>query len=129
NERLELAVRGSHVGVWHIDMPDGDFRRGRSHYVNVWEQLGYDAPPADREDPRAEVHPDDLAPTEEAARAYLAGETTEYEREVRFRHADGSYRTMLARGAAVRDAAGKPVRLVGVTVDITRLKRAEEALR
>src|SRR5262249_6293411 len=46
----------------------------------------------------------------------------------RFRHKDGSYRTMLSRGAAVRDAAGKPIRFVGLTIDITTLKRAEEAL-
>src|SRR6516164_9783947 len=25
NERVALAVRGSHVGVWENDMPDGDF--------------------------------------------------------------------------------------------------------
>src|SRR5262249_565565 len=60
---------------------------------------------------------------------YLAGETIEYENEIRARHKDGSYRTLLARGAAVRDAAGKPIRFVGVLVDITRLKLAEEALR
>ena len=35
NERMERAVRGSNVGVWEVEMPDGDFRRGRSHDVNV----------------------------------------------------------------------------------------------
>ena len=27
NARLELALRGSNIGIWEIDMPDGDFRR------------------------------------------------------------------------------------------------------
>ena len=44
NARLELALRGSNVGVWEIDMPDGDYRHGRGNHVNVWEQLGYERP-------------------------------------------------------------------------------------
>jgi PAS domain S-box-containing protein len=75
------------------------------------------------------MHPDDVAPNREALRRYLASETAEYENEIRLRHTDGSYRTMLARGAAVRDAAGKPIRFVGIIIDITKLKVAEEALR
>lgn len=129
NERMELAVRGSNVGVWEVDMPDGDLLHGRSHYVNLWQQLGYDGPPIGRDDAWNVVHPDDLAPLRESARRYLAGEATEYEPEVRMRHKDGSYHTMLARGAAVRDAGGKPIRFVGINVDVTRLKLAEDALR
>jgi PAS domain S-box-containing protein len=129
NARLELALRGSNVGVWDLELPDGDYDRRRRHYVNVWEQLGYDGPPAGRESALDEADPDDRAHLEEAVRRYLAGETTEFEVENRLRHRDGSYRAMLARGAAVRDASGKPTRMAGVTVDITKLKLTEEALR
>jgi PAS domain S-box-containing protein len=66
---------------------------------------------------------------EEAIRRYLAGETSEYEVECRGRHTDGSYRWTLARGVAVRDAGGKPIRFVGSSVEITDRKRAEGALR
>ena len=45
------------------------------------------------------------------------------------RHKDGSYRWRLTRGVAVRDPAGRPIRLIGSSVDITDLKRAEDALR
>jgi PAS domain S-box-containing protein len=129
NERMERAVRGSNVGIWEIEMPGGDFDRGRRHFVNVWEQLGYDVPPPGRETTLAELHPDDAAGVAEARRAYLAGEAGAYETKARFRHKDGSYRTMLLRGSAVRDAAGTPVRFVGLSIDITHLKRAQEALR
>jgi two-component system, sensor histidine kinase and response regulator len=129
NERLELAVRGSNVGVWDLELPGGDYNRRRRHYLNVWEQLGYDGPPAGRESALDEADPDDRARLEQAVRRYLAGETAEFQTEIRLRHKDGSYRPMLARGAAVRDAAGKPVRMVGVVIDITDLKRAEQALR
>jgi PAS domain S-box-containing protein len=155
SERMELAVRGSQVGVWVIDMPDGDYRRGRRHYLNVWEQLGFDRPPAgwqggtaepppdyssqfawtagsagpEWEAAAVEVHPDDAARIGEAIRAHLAGETPQYEAEARFQCRDGSYRTMLARGRAVRDATGKPVRFAGTLLDVTPLKRVEQALR
>ena len=129
NERMELALRGSNVGVWDHETPAADYRHRRRHYVNVWEQLGHEGPPAGGETPLDAMHPDDRDRVEEAVRRYLAGESTEYETEARFRHRDGSYRTLLVRGVAVRDAAGKPTRFVGVTVDITQLRLAEEELR
>ena len=129
NQRMELALRGSNVGVWDNELLDGDYRHGRRHYVNVWEQLGYEGPPAEGGLARNAVHPDDRVRIEEELRRYLAGDTKEYETETRLRHNNGSYRTMLGRGVAVRDAAGKPTRFVGVTVDITQLRSAEEALR
>ena len=129
--RLELALRGSNIGIWDIDMPDGDLANGRIYYVNVWEQLGYERPdsPNDQETGMALVHPDDRVPHAEAARRYLAGETGEFEVESRVCHKDGSYRWMISRGVAVRDAGGKPIRFLGSGIDITDRKRAEEALR
>jgi two-component system sensor histidine kinase/response regulator len=129
NARLDLAVRGSNVGIWDHDTPDDDYQQRRRHYVNVWEQLGYECSPPGMDGPFDAVHPDDRVRAEEAVRRYLAGESAEYEAEARFRHREGSYRTLLVRGVAVRDAAGKPIRFSGVTVDITQLKLAEETLR
>jgi PAS domain S-box-containing protein len=131
NDRVDLAVRGTSIGIWEIDMPDGDYRHGIGHHVNIWEQLGYERPdsPADHVTGMVPIHPEDRGPLETATRKYLAGETGEFEVENRVRHKDGSYRWMLTRGVAVRDAGGKPIRFVGIGVDITDRKRAEEALR
>jgi PAS domain S-box-containing protein len=129
NERMELAVRGSNVGVWDVELPEGANGRARRNYVNVWEQLGYADAPEKRSNALAEAHPDDRKRFEGAVSRYLAGESAVLETEIRFRHKDGSYRTMLTRGTAVRDAAGKPTRLVGIGIDISKLKLAEEALR
>jgi PAS domain S-box-containing protein len=131
NARLDLAVRGSNVGIWENDMPDGDFQAGLVHCTNIMEQLGYPAPdgPVPYEAVVTPVHPDDRARVEKALRAYLAGETTDYEVEFRARHRDGLYRWILSRGVAVRDAGGRPVRFAGTRIDITHLKRIEAELR
>jgi DNA-binding CsgD family transcriptional regulator len=44
-------------------------------------------------------------------------------------HKDGSIRWIMARGTAIRDAQGNPVRVVGTDTDITQRKLAEEALK
>ncbi len=129
--RLDLAIRASNVGLWEIDMPDGDYAKGLGTWIHVWEQLGLD-PPEDRSPVTAWLdllHPDDRERTLGAVMAYLDGQTKDFEVEYRVRHNDGSYRWMLARGTAIRDERGRPVRFVGTRVDITELKRVEAALR
>ncbi|MDG2570759.1 HWE histidine kinase domain-containing protein, partial [Vibrio parahaemolyticus] len=52
----------------------------------------------------------------------------EWSHEYRFRCASGHYATVLDRGYMVRDAAGRPVRMISAMLDITRRKRAEQEL-
>jgi len=59
----------------------------------------------------------------------FAGDGHEYESEYWVRKKDGSIRWLLARGTVLRDPDGKPVRFIGTSVDITDMKRAEEAVR
>ena len=132
NARLELALRSSRTSTWEIDIPDGVFENGRVTYGGDWELLGYGRPELPTEIATAMVvmvHPDDRERLGHAIRTYLSGETREFEIEFRSRHKDGSDRWRLTRGMAVRDPAGRPIRLIGSSVDITDLKRAEEALR
>ncbi len=130
-DRLDLAIRGSNVGIWEVDMPDGDYAKGVWNWINVWEQLGLE-PSADGSRFATWLdllHPDDKDRVLGTIYSYLDGETKDYEVEYRIRHQDGSFRWMLARGTAVRDESGKPIRFVGSRVDITELKRVEEVLR
>ena len=132
NERLDLAVRGSNITIWELDMPDGVVEHGRPIHINGWEPLGYD--PSDTKGDFASMY-DKLVGREDhprvmsAMEACLRGQTKVYEAEYRVRHKDGSERWHLARGVALRDPAGPSVRFIGSTVDITKLKHAEAAVR
>lgn len=74
------------------------------------------------------IHPDDLPAFRESTRQHLRGATPRFECEIRYRAGDGSWRWARQHGIAVRDAAGRAVRLVGSTGDITDNKRLAEAL-
>ncbi len=131
NARFELAMRLSNIAIWDFDMPDGNIDNARMHAVNFWEPLGYD-PKLGGMPKRVELwHPDDRERTKRALDAYLSTPSQgskEYEIETRVRHRDGSYRWMLTRGVAERDAAGRATRFIGMSIDITELKHAQGAL-
>src|SRR5206468_721186 len=113
NERLDLAVRGSNLAIWEVDMPDGVIEEGRVNLVNAWESLGYDpaAAPTDFAGVFANsVHPEDRDRIGRAIQASLDGETPEFDVEYRIRHNDGSVHWHLARGTVLRDATGKAIR-------------------
>jgi PAS domain S-box-containing protein len=131
NMRVELALKGSDIGLWELDTPDGALETSRVVFSSAWEQLGYGRrePTPDFAAGMELIHPDDRERFTRLMRSYLAGEIRTLEVEHRVRRQDGSYRWMLNRGVAVRDAAGKPIRLVGSRIDITERKHAEEALR
>ena len=72
--------------------------------------------------------PEDVEPTKEHwLHCVETGE--HFEREHRFRAKDGNYRNVLAIGRPIKDDTGKIVKWVGLNLDITERKRAEEALK
>jgi PAS domain S-box-containing protein len=76
------------------------------------------------------VHPDDQACVNEKIQAVLTSDFKGYQYEARLRHADGAYRWQHVQGMSVkRDEDGKVTRMLGIRMDITERKRAEEALR
>jgi PAS domain S-box-containing protein len=126
-ERLRLAVHASSVGLW-----DWDLQKNQIAFSCEWKsQLGYQEHEIGNEvsEWESRIHPDDLAPTMAALNACLNSTNQEYEAEFRLRHKNASYRWIYARGEVLRDASGKPVRMLGCHVEITKRKQAEEAQR
>jgi PAS domain S-box-containing protein len=73
------------------------------------------------------VHPDDLPRAEADVRR--AFQTGEYFTEFRVVWPDGSVHWLETRAYVFKDGHDKPVRIVGVNMDITDRKKQEEALR
>ena len=123
-ERFELALRGADAGTW-----DWDLRTNKVHYGPRWKSmLGYaeDEITDDYLEWETRIHSDDRDHALATVRDYLEGRTASYELEHRLRHVDGTYRSILAQGAAVRGRDGKPYRMVGWHIDITERNRAAE---
>ena len=125
--RLRLSVKAANVGLW-----DWDLETHMVHYSPEWKmQLGYrdDEISNDFDEWKSRVHPDDLDPALGKIAAYLENSRSRYEIEIRLRHKDGSYRWIYTQADLLRDAAGKPLRMLGCHIDVTDRKRAEDAVR
>lgn len=73
---------------------------------------------------RACVHPDDVGQAEGDVR--LALETGNFNSQWRVARPDGSVRWLAARGQVLKDDQGRPMRMLGVNLDITEQKRIEQ---
>jgi len=125
-ERFALAMKGANDGLW-----DRNLLTDEVYYSPRWKSmLGY----AEHEVQHTLaafdrlVHPKDRISRLEKLAAYMSGTTELYEIELRMRHKEGHYVTVLSRAAAARDVNGRVIRMVGTHVDITDKKRAEQRL-
>ena len=126
-KRYALATSAGRVGIWDLDLKTNEIHLDPS----LKAMLGY----ADHEienrleDWQRHVHPDDREQVAEKVEAHLRGLTAEYELLHRMLHRDGSIRWFSARGTVLRDAEGRPCRLVGTDTDVTEWRLAEEQAR
>ncbi len=125
-EQFQLATEAADVGLW-----DWDLQNNAVYLSPVFKrQLGYreEEMPSRYEAWESRLHPDDRARALATIQDCLADRVSYYEVEFQLRHKDGSYRWFLSRGALRRDEAGRPIRMLGVQVDITERRHAEEQL-
>ena len=119
-ERYALAVRGANDGLW-----DWNLEINEIYFSARWKtMLGYEESEIENHPDEwfSRVHPDDIEQVKANLDAHLEGTIPHYEEECRMLHKDGSYRWVLSRGLAVREANGKPYRMAGSQTDITEGK-------
>src|SRR5918995_5835032 len=75
------------------------------------------------------IHPGDRERVLASVDAVLEGGGEVWSGEYRFRRADGQYSTVVDRAYVVRDAEGRPTRMIGSMSDITGRKLYERELR
>jgi two-component system sensor kinase FixL len=125
-ERLRLVSEAASDAMWDWDLSTGAVWWNE----NIRTFFGYTAADVG---PTIDwwydnIHPEERPRIEAQVRALLDSRERHFSVEYRYRRADGSYAYVFDRGSVVRDAAGKPVRLVGALADISKRKHAEQAL-
>jgi PAS domain S-box-containing protein len=129
-ERLQLALDGAELGVWSVDTSTGRFENdARDSRIHGHHQ----APPKTLQEARAFIHADDLRSLDAAFMASMrtgGSCKAEYRLTAVSGHRQGHQQRWVAvEGTVVRNAKGRPVRLLGITREITERKRAEEKLQ
>lgn len=123
-ERLQLAVDTAQIGLWDWNIVTGEVLwsdQCKAHYgIPPETQMSY-------ERFLQALHPDDRESVE-AALNRAVEEHSDYDKIKRTIWPDGSLHWTSSRGQVYCNTKGEPVRMVGVTFDITKQKRAEEEM-
>jgi PAS domain S-box-containing protein len=125
-QTLELAMRAGRIGTYQWDVVRDD---------HIWskqtaEFFGY-APgefPGTWEGVLNRVHPEDRQWLGGAIEKSFARRERDHSFHYRALRPDGSIAWLIVRGRVEYSEDGKPLRVVGVVVDVTALKQSEQAL-
>jgi len=124
--RRFVAQTSANIGDWEWEINTGKLHW--SEEVQVMHGFAPGTFNGDYEHWLRSVHPEDRERTANAVRSAIE-ERSDYDIEYRTVRPDGSVYWTAARAAIECDGASKPVRMVGMCMDITRRKITEEALR
>jgi PAS domain S-box-containing protein len=125
DKRLNLAADSANLGMWEWDFEKDEIWITRTRRA----QLGF--PTAGKitsEDLISCCHADDLDKVRRTLDDAIQ-KGKDYQEEFRVARADGSVRWICARGRVHLDEQRKPMRLTGISLDITARKEAEALAR
>jgi len=124
--RFRIALHAGSYGVWQWDPASGSIDVDET--VRELFALKLTPAPITVQEILETVHPDDRERVQAALRRGLEPGGA-YNAEFRVVLPDGAERWLAGFGEVLRDAAGNPTRMVGITRDISERKQAEHSLR
>jgi diguanylate cyclase (GGDEF)-like protein/PAS domain S-box-containing protein len=122
-ERFALAAQGANDGLWDWNLQDNFI-----YFSSRWKtMLGYQEDEIGNrpEEWLDRIHVSDRERVKNEIDAHRKGITPHFESEIRIEHKDGTFRWVLSRGLAIRDASGNALRMAGSQTDITGGKLAD----
>lgn len=122
---LQIAFRANGMAFWVWDLQNNTTQWSDE----VYRIMGI---PAGSVTPSKEayfkcLHPEDAEAVAEAVSQAIA-EGNAYHRQYRVIWPDGTVRWIDSRGQCQHDPEGRPLRIMGILVDVTNRKRSEEAM-
>jgi PAS domain S-box-containing protein len=128
-ERLSRTIEGTRAGIW-----DWYVQTGEAEFNERWaEIIGYtleELSPVSIETWTRFAHPEDLKRSELLLHRHFTGELEYYECECRMRHKQGYWVWVQDRGKVIEwDSQGRPWRMTGTHIDVTRQKKLEQEQR
>jgi len=128
--RLQLAMEAGGIGIWDYDLISNKLVVDRKSLTN------YGLDPVtfkgDEEDMATiwsqNIHPDDEERLSQEMTAAIVGNSV-FDVEFRVMLPDGGLRYVKSNAVVLHDPVGKPLRMVGATLDVTQIREAEIALR
>jgi len=125
-KRLELAIDAVNMAWWDMDIVTGNV----IFHPRKTQMLGYKAEQFKHySDFMDLVHPDDFETAMSAMRNHFSGKAITYDTEYRIKTSEGDYKWFYDIGTIVnRDDNGKPLKIIGFVIDVSRQKQAEQQI-
>ncbi|MGH8029987.1 MAG: putative bifunctional diguanylate cyclase/phosphodiesterase, partial [Arenimonas sp.] len=124
-DRLKLAMEAARMGLWYWSADNDSF----TYSDGLGRLFGRapDAPHVSYRELQESVHPEDRGLVDATIRHAVKG-GQELQMDYRIVWADGSVHWLASRGQVRRGGDGRALHLVGVAVDITDRKQAEQRI-
>ena len=126
NQRFSLAADSARIGVWDYHVPEN--RLIWDHWMFALYGLQEKDFSGAYQAWQNGLHPDDKLRGDEEIRQALCGEKN-FDTEFRVLWPNGEVRYLKATALVLRDAEGKPLRMIGVNYDISERRKNEAALK
>jgi PAS domain S-box-containing protein len=125
NERFNVMMKATHDMIWDWDIENDHFYRGEEGLLNVFG-VQQNESISTIEQWIKRVHPQDAPAVKSLIQNLLESATGDtFHCEYRFLKDDGTYSYVYDRGMILRNAVGKPVRIIGAAQDISDRKKLQ----